>query len=40
MARLLTLVEPVMLVLMGIIVATLLISIYLPLFGSLSRTSF
>lgn len=35
--RLLTLVEPVMLIVMGIIVALLLISIYLPMFGALSQ---
>lgn len=35
MQRLLTLVEPVMLVVMGVIIAVLLISIYLPLFGAL-----
>ncbi len=40
MARLLQLVEPVMLVLMGFIVATLLVSIYMPLFSSLSRSNF
>ena len=33
--RLLSLLEPVMLVLMGIIIATLLISVYLPLFSLL-----
>ncbi len=35
--RILVLVEPVMLVLMGIIVATLLVSVYLPLFSMLSQ---
>lgn len=35
--RILVLVEPVMLVLMGVIVATLLISVYLPLFSMLSQ---
>jgi type IV pilus assembly protein PilC len=35
--RLLSLLEPVMLVLMGIIVATLLISVYLPLFSLLGQ---
>ena len=33
--RILSLLEPVMLVLMGVIVATLLISVYLPLFSLL-----
>ncbi|MDH3253645.1 MAG: type II secretion system F family protein [Acidobacteriota bacterium] len=37
MERLLTLVEPVMLVLMGLIVATLLVSVYLPLFSMLGQ---
>ena len=35
--RLLSLLEPIMLVLMGVIVATLLISVYLPLFSLLGR---
>lgn len=35
--RLLTLIEPLMLVFMGVIIATLLISIYVPLFGSLGQ---
>lgn len=35
MQRMLTLVEPVMLVVMGVIIATLLVSIYLPLFSAL-----
>ena len=35
--RILSLLEPVMLVLMGIIVATLLISVYLPLFSLLGQ---
>ncbi|MFQ5526024.1 MAG: type II secretion system F family protein [Thermoanaerobaculia bacterium] len=35
--RILVLVEPVMLVLMGVIVATLLVSVYLPLFSMLSQ---
>lgn len=35
--RLLTLVEPIMLVVMGALVALLLISIYLPMFGALSQ---
>jgi type IV pilus assembly protein PilC len=37
MARLLTLVEPLMLVFMGVIVALLLISVYLPMFSVLSQ---
>ena len=37
MARLLSLVEPLMLVFMGLIVATLLISIYVPLFNSIGK---
>ena len=40
MARLLSLVEPLMLVFMGIIVAIILISIYMPLFSSLGQTKF
>ena len=35
--RLLTLVEPIMLIVMGIIIALLLISIYLPMFGALGQ---
>lgn len=35
--RLLTLVEPIMLIVMGILVALLLISIYLPMFGALGQ---
>ena len=35
--RVLVLIEPIMLVLMGGIVATLLISVYLPLFSMLSQ---
>jgi type IV pilus assembly protein PilC len=35
--RLLSLVEPVMLVVMGMLIAVLLISIYLPMFGALSQ---
>ena len=35
--RILTLVEPAMLVFMGVIVATILLSLYLPMFGALSR---
>ncbi len=35
--RLLTLVEPIMLIVMGVIVALLLISIYLPMFGALGQ---
>lgn len=38
MARLLTLVEPMMLVFMGLIIALLLISIYLPLFSMLGQS--
>lgn len=38
MQRLLTLVEPAMLVFMGIVVAVILISLYLPLFSALSQT--
>jgi type IV pilus assembly protein PilC len=38
--RLLTLIEPLMLVFMGVIIATLLISIYVPLFGSLGQNRF
>ena len=40
MARILALVEPLMLVFMGGIVAILLISIYMPLFSSLSQSKF
>jgi type IV pilus assembly protein PilC len=40
MARILALVEPLMLVFMGGIVAILLISIYMPLFSSLSKSNF
>lgn len=40
MQRLLTLVEPMMLVFMGIIIAILLISIYLPMFGMLGSSKF
>jgi type IV pilus assembly protein PilC len=40
MQRLLTLVEPMMLVFMGIIIAILLISIYLPMFSMLGSTKF
>jgi type IV pilus assembly protein PilC len=40
MARILALVEPLMLVFMGGIVAILLISIYMPLFASLSQSKF
>ena len=35
--RLLTLVEPIMLIVMGVIISLLLISIYLPMFGALSQ---
>ncbi|HKI85090.1 MAG TPA: type II secretion system F family protein [Candidatus Krumholzibacteria bacterium] len=38
--RLLTLIEPIMLVMMGIIVATLLISVYLPMYSVLGQGSF
>ncbi len=38
MQRLLTLIEPIMLVFMGIIIATILISLYLPLFSALAQT--
>ncbi len=37
--RLLTLVEPIMLIVMGILVALLLISIYLPMFGALGQVT-
>jgi type IV pilus assembly protein PilC len=40
MARLLTLVEPLMLVFMGIIVAILLVAIYLPMFSMLGQSKF
>ena len=40
MQRLLSLVEPLMLVFMGIIIAILLISIYMPLFSSLGQSKF
>ncbi len=40
MQRLLSLVEPVMLVLMGMVVAILLVSIYLPLFGLMGQVQF
>jgi type IV pilus assembly protein PilC len=40
MARLLSLVEPMMLVFMGIIIAILLISIYLPMFSMLGSSKF
>lgn len=40
MSRILSLVEPLMLVLMGIVVAILLISIYMPLFSSLGQSKF
>jgi type IV pilus assembly protein PilC len=35
--RILALVEPMMLVFMGVIVATILLSLYLPMFGALNR---
>ncbi len=38
MQRLLTLIEPIMLVFMGIIIGTILISLYLPLFSALAQT--
>ena len=38
--RILSLIEPLMLVFLGMIVAMLLVSIYLPLFGSLSQGNF
>ena len=37
--RLLTLVEPIMLIVMGILVSLLLISIYLPMFGALGQVT-
>lgn len=37
--RLLSLVEPIMLIVMGILIGLLLVSIYLPMFGALSRMS-
>jgi len=40
MARLLTLVEPLMLVFMGVIVAILLVAIYLPMFSMLGQSKF
>ncbi len=40
MQRLLSLIEPVMLVFMGLIVALLLVSIYLPLFGLMGQVQF
>ncbi|MDP9120933.1 MAG: type II secretion system F family protein [Acidobacteriota bacterium] len=40
MARLLSLVEPMMLIFMGMIVAIILVSIYLPLFSTLGQTKF
>src|SRR6202035_1994040 len=40
MARLLTLVEPMMLVFMGIIIGLLLVSIYLPMFSMLGKSNF
>ena len=40
MARILSLVEPLMLVFMGVVVAILLISIYMPLFSSLGQSKF
>jgi|SRR5579863_644607 type IV pilus assembly protein PilC len=40
MARILTLIEPLMLVFMGIIVAAILVSIYLPLVSAMGQSSF
>ena len=40
MQRLLSLIEPVMLVLMGLVVAILLVSIYLPLFGLMGQVQY
>ena len=40
MQRLLSLVEPLMLVFMGIIIAILLVSIYLPMFSVLGQSKF
>ena len=40
MQRILSLIEPLMLVVMGIMIAILLISIYLPLFGMLGSSKF
>ncbi len=40
MQRLLSLVEPLMLVFLGLVIAIILISIYLPLFASLSQSQF
>jgi type II secretory pathway component PulF len=40
MQRLLSLVEPLMLVFMGAIIAILLVSIYLPMFSSLGQSKF
>jgi type IV pilus assembly protein PilC len=40
MARLLSLIEPLMLVFMGIIVAVILISIYLPMFSVMGQNKF
>ena len=37
--RILTLVEPMMLVFMGLIIGILLVSIYLPLFGAIGKVS-
>ena len=37
MQRLLSLVEPIMLIVMGVIIALLLVSIYLPMFGALGQ---
>ena len=40
MARILTLVEPMMLVFLGLVIALLLSAIYIPLFGSLGQSAF
>ncbi len=40
MGRILTLIEPLMLVFMGMIVAILLVSVYLPMFGALGQSKF
>jgi type IV pilus assembly protein PilC len=40
MGRILTLIEPLMLVFMGMIVAILLVSIYLPMFSALGQSKF
>jgi len=40
LARILTLIEPLMLVFMGIVIGVILVSLYLPLFSALSQTPF